>query len=294
MKTLIILFVISFWLSIANVDAQNQISEIPFTYFNETFMVVPVQINGRITQNFIFDTGIGVNLISKSICEQIHCKVEGEYSGKRMSGQEIHTPMSSVNSLSVAGHELKNVPVGVFDIEAMIPGSSIGGFLSLGFFKSLPYSVDYKKQIITFENSASLAKIRTEGTPVPILLDVDGPALQIFMPLVLPGSQKISVEVDTGSQILILNESFMKTLGIRTDGPDIKRKDGKDETGHTFSRFFTNLQGKIHLGQSTDIGMENPEVMFQKIIYDGLVGHVFLSRFRVTYDLPNSEMIFSP
>ena len=257
-------------------------------------MVVPVQINGNITQNFIFDTGIGVNLISKSICEQIHCKIEGEYSGKRMSGQEIRIPMSSVDSLSVAGHELKSVPVGVFDIDAMIPGSNIGGFLSLGFFKNLPYSVDYKKQIIIFENSVSLEKIRSEGTRVPILLDVEGPALQIFMPLVLPDDQRISVEVDTGSQILILNDSFMKALGVQADGPDVRRKDGKDETGNTFSRFFTSLQGKIHLVQSPDIGMENPEVMFQKIIYDGLVGHVFLSRFRVTYDLPNAEMIFRP
>ncbi|MCI0603379.1 retroviral-like aspartic protease family protein, partial [bacterium] len=257
-------------------------------------MVVPVQINGTLTQNFIFDTGIGVNLISKSICEQLHCKIEDEYSGKRMSGQEIRTPMSSVDSLSVAGHELKNVPVGVFDLETMMPRSGIGGFLSLGFFRNLPYSVDYTKRTITFETSESLAKIRAEGTRVPILQDIEGPALQIFMPLVLPDSRRISVEVDTGSQILILNESFMKALGVTPDGPEVKRKDGKDETGHTFSRFFTNLEGKVHLVQSTDIGIEHPEVMFQKIIYDGLVGHDFLSRFRVTYDLPNSEIIFRP
>lgn len=291
MKTPIALLFISLWFSISNIYAQNQI---PFSYFNETFMVVPVEINRNITQNFIFDTGIGVNLISKSICEQIHCKIEGEYSGKRMSGQEIRIPMSSVDSLSVAGHDLKNVPVGVFDVDAMIPGSNIGGFLSLGFFKNLPYSVDYKRQIIIFENSVSLKKIRAEGTRVPVLLDVEGPALQIFMPLVLPDDQRISVEVDTGSQILILNDSFMKRLGVALDNPDVKRKNGKDETGQTFSRFFTNLNGQIHLVQSTDIGMENPEVMFQKIIYDGLVGHVFLSHFTVTYDLPNSEMIFRP
>lgn len=279
---------------ISQIYAQNEFDEVPFSYFNETFMVVPVQINGTITQNFIFDTGIGVNLISKSTCEQIHCKIEGEYSGKRMSGQEIHTPMTSVAALSFAGHELKNVPVGVFDLEAMMPGSGIGGFLSLGFFRNLPYSVDYVKQTITIETNVSLERIRAEGVRVPIVLDTEGSALQIFMPLVLPNGRKISVEVDTGSQILILNDSFMKALGITPDGSEVKRKDGRDETGHTFSRFFTKLEGKIHLVQSVDIGMDNPEVMFQRIIYDGLVGHVFLSHFRVTYNLPNSEMIFRP
>jgi hypothetical protein len=36
----------------------------------------------------------------------------------------------------------------------------------------------------------------------------------------------------------------------------------------------------------------DPEVMFQKIIYDGLVGNAFLRNFVVTYDLPNTRMIF--
>jgi hypothetical protein len=33
--------------------------------------------------------------------------------------------------------------------------------------------------------------------------------------------------------------------------------------------------------------------MFQKIIYQGLVGDAFLRNFITTYDLPNSRMIFS-
>ena len=33
--------------------------------------------------------------------------------------------------------------------------------------------------------------------------------------------------------------------------------------------------------------------MFQKIIYDGLVGHSFFRNFNVTYNLPEAEMIFS-
>jgi hypothetical protein len=33
--------------------------------------------------------------------------------------------------------------------------------------------------------------------------------------------------------------------------------------------------------------------MFQKIIYDGLVGDSFLRDFVVTYDMGNSQMIFA-
>jgi hypothetical protein len=34
--------------------------------------------------------------------------------------------------------------------------------------------------------------------------------------------------------------------------------------------------------------------MFQKIIYDGLIGDQFLRNFVTTYDLPGSRMIFAP
>jgi hypothetical protein len=34
--------------------------------------------------------------------------------------------------------------------------------------------------------------------------------------------------------------------------------------------------------------------MFQRIIYDGLVGDAFLRRFTVTYDLPRERVVFGP
>jgi antitoxin (DNA-binding transcriptional repressor) of toxin-antitoxin stability system len=33
--------------------------------------------------------------------------------------------------------------------------------------------------------------------------------------------------------------------------------------------------------------------MFQQVIYDGLIGDSFLRNLAVTYDLPNSRMIFA-
>lgn len=265
---------------------------IPFSYIEGSFMAVPVTINGSIPQKFIFDTGIGISLISKSLCEKLKCSENGKHTGKRMSGQEVTIPMTSITSLSMGGQELKHVPVGIFDMEALMPGTGIDGFLSLGFFKKFPFTVDYEKQVITFESSESLEKIRSEGVVVQVKPDEQGEAFGIFMPLVLPNNQQISVEVDTGSQALILHERYMKSLGVSATDPKVKRKDGKDETGHMYSRFFTSLSGSVHLPHSPAMKMNSPEVMFQKIIYDGLVGHYFLKQFRVTFDLEKSEMIF--
>ena len=96
------------------------------------------------------------------------------------------------------------------------------------------------------------------------------------------------------SDVLILNEAAAAHLGANLDGPDVRRDDGRDETGHGFTRYFTTLRGTVSVAGAPRIGQADPAVMFQKIIYDGLAGNAFLRNFAVTYDLPGTRMIFAP
>jgi hypothetical protein len=273
--------------------AQDFSDEIPFHYFENDYAVVRVKINDTVEKNFILDTGIGVTLFSKSLCEQLHCVVNGEHVGKRMSGQAVHIPMSTAKSLAVGGKKRVNFPVGIFDIDRLMPGSNIDGFLSLGFFKEFPHTMDYQKKVIRFETEASLAKIRSTGTVEPLTLDQQGPAFGVFMPLTLPNGEKVIAEVDTGSQSLVLHERFMKAFGLSPTDSRVKRKEGTDETGHSYVRYFAKLPGPVHLPGAEKMSVEAPAVMFQNIIYDGLVGFYFLREFQVTYDLRKAEIIFS-
>lgn len=267
-------------------------SSVPFEYFEKTFIVVPVTIDDSIQTKFILDTGIGINLISKSLCEKLACKVSGSHTGKRMSGQEVTIPMSSVPALSVASLRQTDVPVGVFDIEKLLPDAHIGGFLSLGIFTSSAFSIDYRRQVLSIESADSLKQIKAGGTTVPIKLDIQGASVGVFMPVVLPNGQTVSAEVDTGSQALILDERFMKPLDISAKSPNVRKRHGKDETGHAHTRYFSKLDKGIHLPGAPQMVVAPMEVMFQKIIYEGLVGHYFLEPFTVTYNLPESQMVF--
>jgi hypothetical protein len=51
--------------------------------------------------------------------------------------------------------------------------------------------------------------------------------------------------------------------------------------------------GSINPVGAPHIAQRDPPVMFQQIIYDGLVGDTFLRGFVVTYDLARSRMIFA-
>ena len=266
-------------------------NEIPFRYY-KTFVVVPVTVDGSIKKDFLLDTGAGINIISKSLSTQLLSKETGEFRGKRMSGQEISIPMSVVGKLSLGDLTNKDIPVGLFDLDDLVPGAHIDGILSLDFFKDAAVTIDYDRNVLRFERTDELQKIKRTGTVVPVTLDRQGPSLDVFMPLILPTGKQVLLEVDTGSQDLILDEKFMKPLGFSKKDQRLRVREGKDETGHLYKRYFTKLTGAVHIPNSLAMKMELPDVMFQKIIYDGLIGHYFLEKFLVTYDLPNSEMIF--
>ena len=95
-----------------------------------------------------------------------------------------------------------------------------------------------------------------------------------------------------GSDALILAERLAGEVGVDLADPGVRRVEGTDETGHAFTRFFTRLEGRIHPTGVPELVQEAPAVMFQRIIYDGLVGDAFLRRFRVTFDVPHRRILF--
>jgi hypothetical protein len=151
----------------------------------------------------------------------------------------------------------------------------------LAHFASVPLTVDYpRRRVVVGE--------RAEGAEIQCRVDRDGPAISMFMPLVLPDARVVEVEVDMGSDVLILDERFAG-LG---DG-EVRRVDGIDETGHAYTRRFARLPGKVHPVGAPQFAENDPEVMFQSIMYEGLVGDRFLRRFAVTFDVEASTLVLA-
>jgi hypothetical protein len=92
------------------------------------------------------------------------------------------------------------------------------------------------------------------------------------------------VTVDYPASVVVVEDE--RSLAVR-------KQEGNDETGHAFARYFTTLRGEISVAGAPAIRQAGPEVMFQRIVYDGLVGNSFLKNFTVTYDLANLRMIFA-
>ena len=266
---------------------------VPFQYLAH-LLTVPVRVGGTETR-FVVDTGIGVNLISDSLAREIGCTPSGSvFTGRRMSGQPVTAPMCSLDSVRLGDSRARDVPAAIFDMGAMAGLDGIGGFLSLAYFRSTPVTVDYAARVLVLEDERSLARRAESGFPVSVRLEHDGPSTDVHLALRLPSGRVISVEVDAGSDQLILNQPLAAEAGVDLTAGSVRRAQGQDETGHPFARYFTTLRGDVSLADADRIRQSDPDVMFQEIIYDGLIGDRFLRNFIVTYDLPRSRMIFAP
>jgi predicted aspartyl protease len=267
-------------------------STVPFQYLAH-LLTVPVRVGDTETR-FIVDTGIGVNLVSDSLARAVGAAPSGlEFSGRRMSGQVVTAPMTTLGSVGLGDTWSRDVPAAIFDLGAMAGLDGIGGFLSLQYFRSTPVTVDYQARQLVLEDEQSLARRAESGFPVRVQVTDDGPATDVHLTVRLPGGRVISVEVDAGSDQLILNHALAAEVGVDLTAERVRKEQGQDETGHAFARYFTTLPGEIALADAPPICQADPDVMFQEIIYDGLIGDQFLRNFTVTYDLPRSRMIFA-
>jgi predicted aspartyl protease len=265
---------------------------VAFEYLKHV-LTVPVRAAG-IQTRFVLDTGIGLNLISEALAARIGCQPDGStFTGQRMSGQAVTIPLGTLRSLDVGEHASRDVRVGIFDMRAMAGLGQVDGFLSLTCFRALPMTIDYSAGLVILEDEASLSCRAKRGTSVPVQVDDDGCSTRLLLRIALPSGRVITAEVDTGSEAVILDESLAADVGVDLHHQSIRMREGTDETGHRFARYFAKVSGDISISGAPRYFVTAPDVMFQKIIYDGLVGDKFLRNFTTTYDVANGRMIFS-
>jgi hypothetical protein len=259
----------------------------PFRYLHH-LVTVPVRIDDRHDARFILDSGIGLSIVSASFAERVGVVAgPATFSGQRMSGQEVELPLASLASLRFDDLRREDVDVGVLDMGGFPPElGEIDGFLSLAFFDGRPLTVDYERAVVKLGGQDG-------GVSVELEVERDGPSVTAFMPLVLPGGRVARVEVDMGSDALILDDRLAEDVGVALDDPSLRVVDGTDETRHAYTRRFTTLSGAIHPDGAPSIVQDDPAVMFQRICYDGLVGDAFLRRFAVTFDVPAGRIVFA-
>jgi predicted aspartyl protease len=250
-----------------------------FDRFNHAVRV-PVQVGGS-RYRFLVDTGIGITVVSSAVATRDDVRPTGDsMTGRRMSGQEIQAPLVLLSSLRLGDYTAEDHLAAVADL-----GDEFDGIIGPSFYAGHALTVDPAAMTVAFVDVA------TVGAPeVPMQVRREEFTVAAFVSLVLPSGRQVSVEVDTGSDNLILDTRFAADCGIDLNAPEVTTKTGTDETGHFWTRHWVTIDGSVHLSEAPRTAQQSPRVQFQDIIYDGLLGTDYLDRYRYTMDFDQARM----
>jgi hypothetical protein len=267
--------------------------EIPFEW-RQHLVTVPARL-GEIETRVVFDSGIGVEVVRESLAGEAGVRATGEtFTARRMSGEETTLPLAVASSVELGGVVQRDALVTLFDFAGM-PAEldDVGGFVSLGFFADTPVTVDHPRRLLVLETPDSLAARRASAAVVPLELERQGLALDAHARLELPNGEEILVEVDTGSDDLILHERFLAAAGVDPDGPGVRRVAASDAWGEPYERLFAAVRGTVRLAAASHVAQVDPPAIFQRIRYDGLVGRALLHHHALTWDVARGELLVS-
>ena len=241
---------------------------------------VPVRIGGD-EYRFLVDTGIGITVVSSALAARADVRQTGYWlTARRMSGQEIQAPLVRLPRVTLGEHTVNDHLACVSDL-----GDDFAGILGPDF---------YAGHVLTIDPAAMTLALRDPheagGYEVPLQVRREGVTVDAFVTLVLPNGRQVSVEVDTGSDNLILDTRFAADCGVDLGGPAVTTKTGTDETGYHWTRHWTRTRGPVHLAAAPGTAQDAPQVQFQDIIYDGLIGTDYLDRYRLTVDFGGARM----
>ncbi len=249
---------------------------------------VPVEVGGD-RYRFLVDTGIGITVVSSVVAGRPDVRPTGEtFTAQRMSGQALETPLVRLPRMTLGEHTVDGHIAGVADLGDADGPAGFAGILGPGFFANEAVTTDPDAMTLTVQPSASLV---ADGYEIPLEIRRHGVSVDPFAMLVLPSGREVCVEVDTGSNNLILDSRYMPDCGVRIDDPAVTTKTGTDETGYEWTRRWATIAGGVHLAAAPETAQSEVRVQFQDIIHDGLVGTDYLERYRLTFDVPRSRLI---
>lgn len=240
---------------------------------------------------FLLDSGIGLTIVASDLAKRLDLRFTGtSFTGQRMSGQAITAPLAHLPRLAVGGHVIKDAVVGVFDLGPTGGASGFDGILGLDLLREVVVRIDPLTRLVDLQRDMPL---EIDDVEVPVRVHHDGPSVTLFAGLRLPSGRVVEVEIDTGSGCLILDSRLMTDCGVGA-GDVTETLAGTDETGHCYTRSFANVRGAVDLVGAPAAAQQDPRVMFQNIVHDGLLGSEFLDRFIHSFDIRHNRVVLSP
>jgi hypothetical protein len=272
--------------------SQSKTSEqinIPFTQTPNGHIIIPATING-VEGNFVFDTGAGINLLTKDFADKINDleKTSHFYTGHRATGEEIKSDLWNSKSLEIGDYKITNETFAVYDLEF-----PLDGLISLTPFKEKQITIDFKNKVLSIESKNSLDQlIKNKDFEMPIQI-INDREIRIGISTAVKLNDKLSLNVglDSGAgfDVFRFNSRYMETLDIDSTQieSEVRPSSFKPEEVNRF--YYTELEKLADSDENTIV--KNFKATFiEGLIYEGIMGINWIGEI-ITIDIPNKKLI---
>lgn len=283
--TLLILFST---LNYAQEKATEKI-EIQFTQTSNGHIIIPAKING-IEGSFIFDTGAGINLLTKKFADKVTDleKTDHFYTGHRATGEEIQSDLWNSKSLEIGDFKIEKEIFAVYDIDF-----PLDGLISLTPFKNKPITIDFENKRLSIETEKSINKLIVEKDFImPIQVTNDREIkIGIATTIQLDNKLTLNVGLDSGAGFGVFRFSsrFMEKLGVDKNNVESEFKPSmfKPESGNQF--YFTSISKMTDINNNVSV-KDFKATFIDGLIHEGIMGINWIGK-KITVDIPNKRLI---
>jgi hypothetical protein len=243
---------------------------------------------------FIFDTGAGITVFTKSFFNKLRdtLREDGGYTGFRATGERLDIDLYQVKNVEFGMVRKAKEEVSYVDADF----GGIDGILSLKLLETQPFTIDFIKKVLRLETPQALAGIKKTAKAISLQLEQSREkSLDVFSFFKVNDTLTLQFSLDSGAgkDVFRINSKYMSSLGVNAnDTLQVKKVQQHSEINEAFvSNIYTTTLPKIAASQQAEVAIKNVHVQFvDGLIYDGILWINWLGS-RITFDLPNKKML---
>lgn len=284
------------------IKEKKDVIEIPFEIHNN-FIIVQVVINKSLPLKFIFDTGAEHTILSKNIIASAlrlsydrPIKIIGSDLNKEIVAYVSTNVHIKVGDAVAPTQDILILKDDYFKIDEYV-GQEIHGIIGADLFRNLVLKIDYRKNLISIQQSRDFKKPRGKWKEVPVTIEK-------YKPYIVANAHyndkisKIKLLIDSGASLsLLLHTNTSEDL-------DLPESLIKGSVGKGLGGILEGFLGRLNRLEFGDFYFNNIVANYQDISEsvklesvskrNGILGGVLMSRFDIIIDYPKEKLYLLP